>query len=400
MGEGIRIGLAVAVVLALPLVVLITSVVQKSTISRQRRVLADLEQVFGSVLSYKSAVSYFDRRMPAGIILFAPGYSIPIATLFAIILAVAAIVWFAPTFSPVLAEPDYLLGGIYVFSKPELEPSEIETIQSQTLACIAFAFLSAYLVIIYRLIVRINNNDISPIAYYFFAFHIFGACIMAAIVRHILLWLQPSELAGTASDPSVPYHLAAIGFVIGMRPDLWTAWIADWVKKRVGIAQPTPLDPKNAPASGDLMVIEGLTDEKRDRFLEMSVDSCHSLAQQNIFVIWARTTFNMPQILDWIGQAMLYLIVKQDTMRKLRDNGIRDIFAYVVHATVADTTPLERITGFDPKIIKGQIAALAENPAYQRLLEVRAKLAPSATTASVTLSPPPPPSSPPPPPPP
>jgi len=197
---------------------------------------------------------------------------------------------------------------------------------------------------------------------------------MAAIVRHVMLWLLPGQIAVQANDSGVPYYLAAVGFVIGIRPDLWTAWIAEEIYKRSGIARPAAVDVKNVPANGDLMMIEGLTDEKRDRFLEMSIDSCHALAEQNPFVVWARTTFNMPQILDWIGQAMLYLVVHQDLMRRLRDNGIRDIFAYVVHATAQDTAQLEAITGFKAAVLKGQIEALRADPAYLRVVAIRAKL--------------------------
>jgi len=50
------------------------------------------------------------------------------------------------------------------------------------------------------------------------------------------------------------------------------------------------------------------------------------LARQNPFLLLPRLPFDLGLLIDWIGQAQLYVLVKEAALAELRKTYVRDIF--------------------------------------------------------------------------
>lgn len=132
-------------------------------------------------------------------------------------------------------------------------------------------------------------------------------------------------------------------------------------------------------------MIEGMLDGKIARLMELDIDNAQRLACENAVLVWLRTSYNLETVVDWIAQAQLYRLLPADKVRALRAAGIRDIFGYTT--AIADdpgVAAVQQIIAVTPDVIKKQRAAVADDPAYQRLSEVKdaLKVAPARAAAA------------------
>jgi hypothetical protein len=119
-------------------------------------------------------------------------------------------------------------------------------------------------------------------------------------------------------------------------------------------------------------MIDDLTREKIDRLNELGIDSAQMLARQNPFILLPRLPYDLGLLVDWIGQAQLYELVKDENLRKLRASCVRDIFDF--HVRLAD----DKAQGEVCKTLDLPTAAghallkqLNEDPSFLRLQQVR-----------------------------
>jgi hypothetical protein len=84
---------------------------------------------------------------------------------------------------------------------------------------------------------------------------------------------------------------------------------------------------KNMVKSDDLPLdmIEGISIYHRMRLTEIGIDNAQNLAVADLVGLMLKTPFKPSQIIDWIGQAKLYLFFKKD-ITALREIGIRTVF--------------------------------------------------------------------------
>ena len=73
-------------------------------------------------------------------------------------------------------------------------------------------------------------------------------------------------------------------------------------------------------------MIEGMSKDKIDRMNEMGIDSSQALAQQNPILLWTRVPYDLILLVNWIGQAQLYLFAKESKVKALRETNISTIF--------------------------------------------------------------------------
>jgi hypothetical protein len=118
------------------------------------------------------------------------------------------------------------------------------------------------------------------------------------------------------------------------------------------------------------MLIEGPTDEKQSRLDELSIDNCQALAGHNSFIIWARTSYQLLHIVDWIAHAQLCLLVGPEGTSKQRTIGIRDIFGLEAAWTGASAAAVTNVLGYPQQLEKDIVNYLVENPAFKRLKQV------------------------------
>ena len=76
-----------------------------------------------------------------------------------------------------------------------------------------------------------------------------------------------------------------------------------------------------------LDMIEGMNLFNKVRLSEVGIDNAQNLAEANLEELIRKTPFNPKLLLDWIVQAKLYVIVK-DQITNLREAGIRTVLDF------------------------------------------------------------------------
>jgi hypothetical protein len=356
------------IVLSLSAMVPLVSLVQSIGRERQIHLLQTLEKYpVSKSLYYQIACNYFSGLEPFQL---TRRYTVPVAVLFLVTLWCATITYFGATWTDYLQTPNYILGGSFILGLGTDHVGEIAKYQSGTAAAGSAAFIGAYVYIIRVLLDRINNDDIPPITYYYFAVRILVACLVAGILRHSI------SLFWSASSDTQNLLLIPAGFVVGLQPDLWIVALVAKVTKYFGLVelQKDP-DVANIPARLPLTLIEGLTDGKIARLEELDLDNCQALAGHNPFLIWARTSFQLLHIVDWMAQAQLVCLVKEGGAQKLRAIGIRDIFALANSLQGDSKAQVANTLAITVEMAADMLAYLKHCPAVKRLQDVDSSLA-------------------------
>jgi hypothetical protein len=100
------------------------------------------------------------------------------------------------------------------------------------------------------------------------------------------------------------------------------------------------------------------------------------LARQNPFLLLPRLPYDLGLLVDWIGQAQLYVLVKEDGLANLRALCVRDIFDLQIRLDDPQAQP--QICGalrIDCKDAPALLLQLKGDPLIVRLQEVGTALA-------------------------
>jgi hypothetical protein len=352
------------IALGLSVLILLVSWVQTTGINKYQSILSAVATLpVASSDYYNLAVHYFTNLQPVRL---RRGYTLPILSFFLLVMAYASVAYLGTQWSSYLETPNFIFGGAFILNSHT--PVEIRAYQTGTVLISTMAFIGAYIYIISELIGRINNNDIEPITYYYFSTRIILATLTAAIIRHIIEFLEPA--AQTTS-----YIIVLVGFIIGLRPDLWLNLVIAKASKRFGLlGEQTDPDAANMPSNFSLLLIEGLTEEKRTRLEELAIDNCQALADHNPFVIWARTAYQLLHIIDWMAQAQLCVLVGETGIHKLRMIAVRDIFALEAAWAGQSKDAVANTLAITSDIATDMLAYLQGNPSFRRLKQVYQQL--------------------------
>jgi hypothetical protein len=125
------------------------------------------------------------------------------------------------------------------------------------------------------------------------------------------------------------------------------------------------------PSNLSLTMIQGLDRDKIDRLAELNVTNSEVLASQNPFILWLKTPYEFLLIIHWISQAQLYVIMKENKLFALRENGVSGILDFAKVTSDTETQgPLADKIGVPHEILHALIASFEENPEFQRLKQV------------------------------
>lgn len=215
--------------------------------------------------------------------------------------------------------PTIFLGGL---NDPALETYTMY--QRGTFCVVAMAMAGAYAYALGRILDRINNNDLYPVSLYYYAARIIIACVVAAVLRHSFLALNFVLPEGT--DTSLNPLLLLLGFIVGFTPDLFIIALSRKAFQIIKVWGTRP-DPADAlmPSALPLLMIDDLTREKVDRLNEIGIDNAQVLARQNPFLMLPRLPFELSLMVDWVSQAQLYALVRDERLQKLRAIYVRNI---------------------------------------------------------------------------
>jgi hypothetical protein len=206
--------------------------------------------------------------------------------------------------------PTIFLGGL---TDPAAETYTMY--QRGTFCVVAMAMAGAYAYAIGRILDRINNNDLYPISLYYYAARIIIACIVATVLRHSILIFDSVVPDGTALNPL----LLLLGFIVGFTPDLFIIALSRKAFQIIKVwgSRADPADDV-MPSALPLLMIDDLTREKVDRLNEIGIDNAQVLAHQNPFLMLPRLPYELSLIVDWISQAQLYALVRDERLKALR----------------------------------------------------------------------------------
>jgi hypothetical protein len=268
------------------------------------------------------------------------------------------------SFQAIFNVPSVLLGGLH-----HAGDADFVAYQTGTFSVMAMAFFAAYVYSLGRLLDRVNNNDLYPISMYYYAVRVVIACAAAAVFRHT------SDLFGALDNNSA---LLLIAFGIGFAPDLFIVAMsrrAFQAMKIWGSRDDPPPDAR--PSSLTLLMIDDLSRDKADRLSELGIDNAQVLARQNPFLMLPRLPYDLGLMVDWISQAQLYVLVKDEKLKALRGIFVRDVFDLHLRLQCEAACPAVcAALGITSPEAPALVRQLDEDPSFARLREVRVGLLP------------------------
>jgi hypothetical protein len=241
---------------------------------------------------------------------------------------------------------------------------------------IAIAFIGAYLALVGRLLSRVNNNDIYPITFHYYSAWLISAVFIAGVFRHI------THIANVESNDVI----ILISFAIGAAPAPFFAALLRQAYKRFDLlGDKNDPEPGQLPSNLNLLMIDGLANEKIDRLAELDITNAKVLSCQNPFVIWPRLPYDLGLIVDWISQAQLYVCLREDGLKAARGQQINDIHKLV--AILRDKDALGDVCsllGLKQTFVEPLVESLERDPCFVRLRAVKeAMVAASSVTRPV-----------------
>jgi hypothetical protein len=307
-----------------------------------------------------------------------PGFVVPML-LFAVIIVFCSLISFLALFRLDVFEPkSTLLGGLHVLEDNVINDGhQISVYQSGTLVVSAVAFIGAYLALFNRLLNQINNNDIYPISFHYFSVWLITAMVLAAVMRHF------ASVFPIIKDSAA---LLVVALAIGAVPaPFFTAFI-HWAFSQLKISGDKD-DPKrdNMPSNLNLLMIDGLANEKIDRLSELGISDAQVLSCQNPLILWVRLPYDLALIVDWIAQAQLYVCLREEGFQKARAQQIGDIHKFVsVLSNPAAASDLCGELGLKPSYVAPLLASFNESPYFVRLREIKEAMLPEPSNQNET----------------
>jgi hypothetical protein len=181
--------------------------------------------------------------------------------------------------------------------------------------------------------------------------------------------------AGAAStaaaiEPAFSYFIL-MAFAIGFFPEAALRWLSAQARQRIF---------RMGPASSylDIEAIEGIETFTRARLAEAGILEASRLAVSNPLGLVIRTPYPLQQVIDWVGQAQLLLLLKEDRFNRLREQGIRTSFQFYDQASkpagsqgTALPSPINPDGTLD---VASVLASLNADPAFMSAKEVSDKM--------------------------
>ena len=139
------------------------------------------------------------------------------------------------------------------------------------------------------------------------------------------------------------------------------------------------------PSNLNLLMIDGLANEKIDRLAELGISDAQVLSCQNPLILWVRLPYDLALIVDWIAQAQLYVCLREEGFRKAREQQIGDIHKFVsVLSNAAAASDLCGELGLKPSYVAPLLASFNESPYFVRLREVKQAMLPEPSGENET----------------
>lgn len=199
----------------------------------------------------------------------------------------------------------YLLCGSHCLD----DPGALNAYQTQTVIVAAFAFLGWMVWTFTAIFDRATSMQLFPSTFNRLVIRLAVAVLVAIVMRHLVA----ADATIAALGP-----LPVLAFVVGMFPERGLSFIAqkfESVVRAPSHSEDFPLD-----------LIEGISPGLAFRLRELSIDGAADLAHANPIAVFEAAALPLSEIIDWIAQAQLLLLVKTSRFQALQAIGYRNIF--------------------------------------------------------------------------
>ena len=231
-----------------------------------------------------------------------------------------------------------------------------------SLVAIGMAILGSYVWSIQYIARRLISLDLSPGAYYSVGTRIIFATFVSLTFHHFIQSMHPE------AKKEMIELLPVIAFFTGVFPQRGTQYIQEKLLlfKKLG---------KGAHELS-LEMIEGMNLFHRVRLSEVGIDNTQNLAEANLEELVRKTSFNPRLLLDWIGQAKLYVIVK-DQVNSLRRVGVRTVLDFQAAGAKNGLSILARLSEIPEDQLATVYRVISEDPDVDTMARARKNLSES-----------------------
>jgi hypothetical protein len=229
--------------------------------------------------------------------------------------------------------------------------------QSMNVMC--YAYLGWYVWTVSTIFSRLVTLELVAATFYNVLMRLVVATFLALVFLH---FQKIVPLTAGAASPEM------IGFGIGLFPDTALAAIAAWLRRRL-------LGQDNRLEAFPLDLIQGISPFRKLRLYEMGLDDCANLASANAVELYLASSLKLVEVIDWIGQAQLLVLVGEARFLKLQQNGYRTIIDFHRGCGKLEVRPLlKTLLQFEDAQLIDVASGLAEDASYANLAELRQHL--------------------------
>lgn len=227
---------------------------------------------------------------------------------------------------------NFLLTGI-----AHLETKEMQMLRVDSMVVMSIAFLGAFIWSAQNILYRLSAGDLAPSVYFNSGLRMILAPVLSVMILHLVTGVETLKVLHAG--------FPAIAFLVGWFPDRALLFLQEQYS---AIFRDT-----RRANSLPLSMIEGIGPFDRARLSDLGISDAQNLANANFIELVVRTAFSPIQIIDWIGQAQLYIYFGDEVL-SLRKHQVRTVF---------DMIPVGR----DPEILEKLAAATSINATGIRL---------------------------------
>jgi hypothetical protein len=253
----------------------------------------------------------------------------------------------------------FTTGHYYKLESDSRPPSRFSEHDVSTLLVISYAYLGWYIWSVSTVFSRLVTMEFVPGTLYAIMSRLVLSIITAAVIYQMIA-LLPEALQGEK-------NVEALGFLAGIFPSTLLNYVKAGLKKTIQASTESE--------EMSLDMIQGISPWRMFRLYDTGLDDCENLAAANPIELWDVTNLSLLEIIDWVGQAQLAVLMRPELFATLRKNGIRTSIDF--HQTGADPNfapLLVSLTGYDQTHLTALLARMQEDPNFIRLKELRSKI--------------------------
>ena len=249
-------------------------------------------------------------------------------------------------------------------------PEEAQSYRLGTFVTISFAYLGWYVWSIATIFSRLATLELVAATYTNMLIRLVMAVLIAIVFHHL-----SSSLFGSADILST----VAIGFGVGIFPDAALMWLSRELRRRL-------LGQTDTDKEMPLDLIQGISPYRKIRLYEMGMDNCQNLVASNPILLFITSNLSLLEILDWISQAQLAVIVGADRFAKLQSNGWRQARDFERACGGAAKPVVSALIGYDERQLDDLRQGLLNDPIFKRVEALQRRISAADDQANVSAT--------------